>query len=88
MGIRSGKREYGAVGAKGLVLKGSAAFAIYREGEFGTEAREVDVGGSATYLFVGGEQNLDGAVRHLGVRNEPFYGGHDFGDSGFVVGAE
>ena len=78
----------GAVGGKGLVLDIARAFAVHRVGEIGAELFQVRLVDAAADLFVGREQDLDGAVLDLGVVEQELRGIHDLGEPGLVVGAE
>ena len=78
----------GAVGRKGLVLDIAGGFAVHRIGEVGAELFQVDLVDAAADLFVGREQDLDGAVLDLRVLNQELRRIHDLGEARLVVGAE
>ena len=62
--------------------------AVHRVGEFRPEPLYVEEIHSAADLFVRREPDPDRAVFRFGVGRQVFGCGHDFGDAGFVVGAE
>ena len=78
----------GAVGRKRLVLDIPGGFAVHRIGEIGAEFFQVDLVDAAADLFVGGEQDLDGAVLDLRIVDQELRRIHDLGEAGLVVGAE
>ena len=78
----------GAIGGESLVLDIARGFAVDGVGEVGAELFQVGLVDTAADLFVGREQDLDGAVLDLRVVDQELRGIHDFGKAGLVVGAE
>ncbi len=62
--------DRGAVGRKCFVLDMTGGFAVHRVGEIGAELFEIGLVDAAADLFVRREQDLDGAVLDLGMRDE------------------
>ena len=75
----------GAVGREGFVLDMAGGFAVHRIGEVGAELLQVGLVDAAADLFVGREQDLDGAVPDLRILNQEPRRIHDLGEAGLVV---
>ena len=78
----------GAVGRKRLVLDIPGGFAVDRVGEIGAELFQVGLVDAAADLFVGREQDLDGAVLDLRIVDQEMRRIHDLGEAGLVVGPQ
>src|SRR5260221_1411780 len=88
MGADAFDGDGGGVGGESLVLDIPRGFAVDRVGKIGTEFLQVGLVDAATDLFVGREQDLDGAVLDLRIVDQEMRRIHDLGDAGLVVGAE
>ena len=88
MGADAFDGDGGAVGREGLVLDIPRGFAVDRIGKVGAELFQVGLVDAAADLFIGREQDLDGAVLDLRIADQELRGIHDFGEAGLVVGAE
>ena len=88
MGADALDGDRGAVGRESLVLDIAGGFAVHRIGEIGAELLQVGLVDAAADLFVGREQDLDGAVLDLRIVDQELRGIHDLGEAGLVVGAE
>src|ERR1700753_1341642 len=75
-------------GRESLVFDIPRVLAIKSIGEVSAELFQVDFVDAAADLFVGREQDLDGAVLDLGMIDQELRRIHDLGSAGFVVGAE
>ena len=76
------------IGGEGLIFDLAGAFAVDRIGELGAEFFQVRLVDAAADLFIGREQDLDGAVLDLRVLRQEMHRVHDFREAGLVVGAE
>ena len=87
MGADALDRDGGAVGRERLVLDIPGGFAVDGVGEIGAELFQVGLVDAAADLFIGREQDLDGAVPDLRIADQEMRGIHDFGEAGLVIGA-
>ena len=88
MGADAFDRDRGAIGGEGFVLDIPGGFAVDGIGEIGAELFQVGLVDAAADLFIGREQDLDGAVLDVRIVDQEMRRIHDFGEAGLVVGAE
>ncbi len=88
MGADAFDGDGGGVGGEGLVLDIPRGFAVDRVGKIGAELFQVGLVDAAADLFVGREQDLDGAVLDLRIVDQEMRRIHDLGEAGLVVGPE
>ena len=78
----------GAVGGKGLVLDIPSGFTVDGVGEIGAELFQIGLVDAAANLFIGGEEDLDGAMLDVRILNQELRSIHDLGEPGLVIGAQ
>ena len=86
MGADAFDGDGGGVRRKSFVLDIPRGFAVDGVGKIGAELFQIGLVDAAADLFVGREQDLDGAVLDLRILSEEMHRIHDFGEAGLVVG--
>ena len=75
-------------GVEVLIFEFADFTSVHRVGPVGAKPFHVEVVGSLTYLFIGGESDAYLAMLDFGVGEEVLHGRYDFGHAGFVVGTQ
>ena len=87
MGADPFDRDGGAICRKRLILDIAGGLAVYRIGKIGVQFLQVSFVDATTDLFVGREEDLDGAMLDLRIVDEEMRRIHDLGNAGLVVRA-
>src|SRR5690606_10849134 len=88
MDVRAKERDPGFGGVERLELQLAEGPAVHRVGERGAEGGRVEAVRAPADFLVGREGDAHLAAFDFRMAQQIVHGGHDFGDAGFVVGAE